>query len=84
MGMVMLVKLPQSPNASSQMEVTELGMVTLVSPLQPASIPSLMESRKLGIVTLIRLVQSQNAQSPIVVTELGMVMLVSPLQPENA
>ena len=37
LGMVMLVRLEQPPNAQSPMLVTELGMVMLVRPVQRAN-----------------------------------------------
>ena len=48
------VKLEQRQNALPSMEVTELGMVTLVRPLQPRNAMQPMEVTELGMVTLVR------------------------------
>ena len=43
------------------MDVTELGMVISVSPVQPTNIPLLMVVTEFGIVTPVKLVQFSNA-----------------------
>ena len=64
------------------MLVTELGMVTLVRPLQYAKARFPMLVTELPIVTLVRPLQYAKAQFPMLVTELGMVTLVADvLQP---
>ena len=60
------------------MWVTELGIVTLVKPLQPWNAPSPMEVTELGIVTLVKPLQSSNAEERMEETELGMVVDLHP------
>ncbi len=60
------------------MEVTELPMVTEVSPLQPENAQSLMVVTELGMVTEVRPLQPENALEPMEVTELGMVVFLQP------
>ena len=66
------------------MDFTEIGIVTLVSPVQLRNAPSAMVSVEEGIVILVRPVQPEKAHTPIFVTEEGIVMLVSPAQSWNA
>jgi hypothetical protein len=61
------------------MDVTELGIETLVRLVQPENAPAAISVTELGMVTLVRLVQPENAPSPISVTELGIVY--APLLP---
>ena len=61
------------------MEVTELGMVTEVSPEQPEKAPSPMEVTELGMVTEVSPEQLENADSPIEVTELGIMVFWQPI-----
>ena len=65
-------------------EVTELGIVTDVSPLQLWNTPLPIEVTELGIITEVSPLQLSNAEFPIEVTELGIVTDVSPLQDMNA
>ena len=60
------------------MEVTELGMVMLVSEVQPEKALSPIKVTELGMVTLVREVQPEKAPPPIVVTELGMTVALHP------
>ena len=55
------------------MEVTALGMVTEVRPLQLLKAPSPMVVTELGMETYVRPVQSEKAALPMEMTELGMV-----------
>ena len=57
------------------MEVTLLGMVTLVNPLHPANVASPMEVTLLGIVTLVNPLQSLNAEVPMDLT--GRLLIVA-------
>ncbi len=59
------------------MEVTELGMVTLVREVQCEKVQSPMDMTELGKVMLVR-GQPEKAQSPMDVTELGMVVALHP------
>ena len=58
------------------MLVTLLGIVMLVSPVQPVNALYPMLVTLLPIVTLVSPVQPLNALSPMLVTLLGIVMLV--------
>ena len=60
------------------MLVTELGMVTLVRPVQPEKAPPPMLVTELGMVTLVKPVQPEKATNPMLVTELGMVVFLHP------
>ena len=60
------------------MEVTELGMETLVKPLQPWKAQSPIELTELGMETLVKPLQPEKVQSPMEVTELGMVVFLQP------
>ena len=53
------------------MDMTELGMLIDVRPVQPANARSPIDSRELGREIDVRLVQLINAYWPISVTELG-------------
>ena len=66
------------------MLVTESGIVTLVSPLQPSNayFPTLVTL--LGIIMLVKPLQPSNAEFPMLVTPLPIVTLVKPLQSLNA
>ncbi len=56
-------------NALLPILVTELGMVTLVNPLQPLNaLPPILVT-ELGMVTLVKPEQPLNAEPPMVVTE---------------
>ena len=74
----------QLENAKLPISVTELGIVTDVSPLQNKNAARPIEVTELGIVTDVSPLQLLNASSPIEVTELGIVTDVSPLQSPNA
>ena len=77
--MVIEVRLLQRPNAPTPIEVTLLGMLIEVRPLQPENARiSPIEVTLLGMVIEVRLLQSQNALSPIEVTLLGMLIEVRP------
>ena len=52
------------------MLVTESGIVTLVSPLQPSNASDPMLVTESGIVTLVSLLQFRNAKDPMLVTGL--------------
>ena len=54
------------------MLVTELGIVTDVSPLQPEKTPKPMYGTELGIVTDVS-PDREKALSPMLVTELGII-----------
>ena len=62
------------------MEITELGIITLVNPLQPLNAYSPIWVTELGIVMLVKLLQPRNASEPMKVTKLGNVTEVKPLQ----
>ena len=66
------------------MLVMLLGIVTLVSPVQPSNALLPMLVTLLGIATLVSPEQSLNAVPPMLVTLFGIVMLVSPEQSLNA
>ena len=74
----------QPEKALPRIEVTELGMVTLVKPLQSSKALSPIEVTELGMVTLVKPLQPLKAPLPIEVTELGMETLVKPLQKAKA
>ena len=57
--------------ACSPIEVTLLGMVMDVSPLQLLKAPSPMETMLLGMFIDLRLLQSEKAQFPMDITLLG-------------
>ncbi len=59
------------------MLVTPLGIVTLVSPLQPRKAYQPMLVTLFGIVTLVRPVQLRKAEEPILVTLFGIVIDVT-------
>ena len=61
------------------MEMTDCGIVMLVSPWHHPKAYAPIEVTELGIVMLVSPSHHPKAVSPIEVTELGMVMLVSPL-----
>ncbi len=79
MPIVTLVNSVHSRNAWSPMEVTLLGMVTLVNAVLWKAPPP-MDVTLLPSVTLINSVQVLNASWPIVVTLSGIVMFVNPVQ----
>ena len=60
--------------------IANVGIVTLVSELQPSNALLPIEVTLLPIVTLVSPLQSANATEPIEVTLSGIVTLVSPLQ----
>ena len=66
------------------MEVTLLGIVTLVNPLQRLNASRPMLVTLLGMVTLVNPLQRMNALTPMEVTLCGIFTLVNPLQPSNA
>ena len=66
------------------MLVTLLGIVTLVSQLQPENAEDPIIATLFGIVTFVSPLQPENAEDPMPVTLSGIVTPVSPLQPENA
>ena len=66
------------------MDLTLLGIVRLVNPLQPANAWSPMDVTLLPIVTLVNPEQYRNALWTIPVTLLGIVTLVNPEQAANA
>ena len=66
------------------MEVTELGMVTEVSPEQSAKAPSPIDVTELGMATEVSPEQPEKVHEPMEVTELGMVTEVSPEQSAKA
>ena len=68
---MMLSKLLQPVNASSPIEVTELGITTEVKLLQPVNAYLPIEVTELGISTDVKLLQPEKAETPIEVTELG-------------
>ena len=80
----MLVRPLQTENAEEPIDVTLLGIVTLVSPVQSWNAQSPIDVTLSGIVTLVSPVQYENAQSPIDVTLSGIVTLVRFVQSENA
>ena len=59
------------------MDVTELGIVTDVSPLHPEKAKLSMDVTELGIVTDVSPVHPSKAHSPMDVTELGITNLPS-------
>ena len=59
----------QPEKALPRIEVTELGMVTLVKPLQSSKALSPIEVTELGMVTLVKPLQPLKAPLPIEVTE---------------
>ena len=69
----------QPAKAPLPIEVTELGMVMLVKPLQAQNAQSPISLTELGMVTLVKPLQPQNAPSPIEVTELGIIVFLHPL-----
>ena len=66
------------------MDVTLLGMVMEVKPVQPENAEPPMDVTLLGMVKVVKPIQLLNAELPMDVTLLGMVMEVKPVQPENA
>ena len=64
------------------MEVTELGMVISVKPVQPENALLPMEVTELGIVIAVKLVQEENALLPIDFTELPIVTVFKLVQEE--
>ena len=87
--MVTLVKPQQPLNASSPIEVTELGIIVFSHPLinvfVAVSIMALQFLREsytelpLSTFMLVKPLHQLNAPTPISVTELGMLTLVKPL-----
>ena len=65
--MMTLVKPLQPKNASSPIEVTELGMVTDVSPLQLLNVELSIRVTEFGIVTDVSLSQLLNVLAAILV-----------------
>ena len=61
------------------MAVTELGMVTVVKPLQPKNAASPMAVTELGMVTLVKSLQRLNADSPMEVMEMGIIVFLQPV-----
>ena len=60
------------------MEVTELGILTLISDVQPEKAPLPMEVTELGMEMLVREEQPEKARSPMEVTVFGMMVLLQP------
>ena len=69
---------------SSPMEVTELGMIIEVRPLQPWKEKAPIVSRLLGKEIPHKLVQPEKAETPIVVTLYGISIDDNCLRPANA
>jgi len=69
----MLVRLVQSKNAPTPIDVTFLGMVILVRPAQSENAYSPIDVILDGMVMAVRPVQFENAKLPIDVTLAGMV-----------
>ena len=63
------------------MEVTLLGIVIEVNPLQLQNAYSPMEVTPVGMVIEVKPLQPLNAHSPMEVTPFGIVIEVKPLQP---
>ena len=63
-------------NAASPIEVTELGMDTLVSPLQPSNALLPIEVTELGMVTLFNLVKPYAKYAGILCTLSPILMVV--------
>ena len=61
------------PKAERPIEVTLLGIVTVVKPVQPSKAHIPIEVTLLGIVTVVKPVQPSKAERPIEVTLLGIV-----------
>ena len=72
------------PKRTIPIEVTPVGMVTEVKPVQPENVQSLMEVTPVGMVIEVKPLQPENAYPPMEVTLLGMSIEVKPLQPRNA
>ena len=68
----------QFRNAYPKMEVTELGIVTVFSPVQPENAYCPMEVTELGISIEVKPVQPEKALLPMEVTELGIVVVLQP------
>ena len=66
------------------MLITELGIIILLSPLQPSNIDFIILVTESGIVTLVSPIQSRNADSPMLVTLFGIIMLERSLHYRNA
>ena len=81
LGMMMLRSFEQSLNEEFPMLVTPSLMVTLVSDLQFAKVPSGRVVTLPGMVMLVSDEQRRNAFCPMDFTLSGMVMLVSDEQP---
>ena len=63
------------------MEVTPVGMVTDVKPLQPLNALFPMKVTPVGMVIEVKPLQPLNAPFPMEVTPVGMLTEVKPLQP---
>ncbi len=82
LGRSMEVSPLQFANAQKPIEVTELGMVTLVRPL-PLKVLDAIDVIVLGRSMEVSPLQFSNADPPMEVTELGIVTLVSEEQSLN-
>ena len=80
LSMVTVVRFAQEINALFSIEITELGSVILVRPLQTenAVVPILSSLLFFAKVTFVRLLQATNAPTSIVVTLAGIVIFVNP------
>ena len=74
----------QLSKAHESIDVTELGMLTDVKPLQPWKALFPIEVTELGIAIELKPEQELKAPPSIVVTELGIVTEARPLQPLKA
>ena len=77
-GIVILLRLEQSLNASSPMLVTLLGIVMLLSPSQPSNALYPILFTLFGIVMLVSPVHPLNALLPMLVTLLGIFVFLHP------
>ena len=66
----------QPANTLAPIEVTLLGMVTLVSLVQPENVSSAIEATLSGMVTLVRL-HPENAPAPMLTTLSGIATLAT-------
>ena len=83
-GNAIEVRLLQSINALSPIEVTVFGMLIKAKLLQPLKTSFSIDVIELGKTAVLRFEQSSKADSPMNVTEFGIVIDVRPLHSLNA